>query len=441
VHPVPVVGVAFRPDGRAFVTVTAGGALRDWPLPAPLVGDPERLALAVQLSTGLRLDEGRTVVPLTRPEWEALRRRWAERAGSADWRIVPALPDADWHDARAGDAEQLESAFTARWHLERLARLRAGDWRVHARLGRAAALAGQWAQAEAHYQQAGQLGGREALQDWYRNGVEACEAGQHWDSQRWYLTQLLAGQTGDWSLYLRRALASARLGRGKECDADQERAVALGADRSALFSLADERAWQCGDWRGALALYAQTMPKGPVTLDLLRKFSLVCLKAGHLPQYRAIGELVLKEVRSPPPQMDARFKLVWLCVLGPDAVADYGPVVELAKAGLAPAPPREKLQRQLSLTTLGAAYCRAGRYKEAVAALEEALAMPTGKGVVEGEVFLALAHHHLGAHVEARRLLDKSLAYPLYVDSRRRWDNLQVELLRDEVQRVVRPAR
>jgi hypothetical protein len=46
------------------------------------------LTTAVQRSTGLRLDEGRAVVPLTSFEWRDLRQQWHEREGDLPWSIA-----------------------------------------------------------------------------------------------------------------------------------------------------------------------------------------------------------------------------------------------------------------------------------------------------------------------------------------------------------------
>jgi hypothetical protein len=212
-QPLGVAGVAFRPGGKAFITVAADGSVREWPVPAPLEGEADKLALALQLSTGSRLDAGRAVVPLTRAEWEALRACWKERYATADWRIAPPVPAADWHDARARDAEQTGNTFSARWHLERLAPLRPGDWQVAARAESVAARAGDWSRAAAEYVRARKLGGDEALRDWHRYHAEEAGARRDGATQCWHLTKLLESRPDDWEALARRAAAHVWLGR------------------------------------------------------------------------------------------------------------------------------------------------------------------------------------------------------------------------------------
>ena len=55
------------------------------------------------------------------------------------------------------------------------------------------------------------------------------------------------------------------------------------------------------------------------------------------------------------------------------------------------------------LTTLGAAYCRMGKYQEAVAALEKSLPMYSSSGFDARDLyFLAMCHYRLGNAAKAR---------------------------------------
>ena len=211
VQPLGVIGVAFDADARSFLTVATDGTVRHWPVPAALEGDVERIAQAVQLSTGLRLDEGRAVVPLTRKEWEELRRHWREREGDADWAISPPVADEDWHDARARDAEQTGHAFTARWHLDRLLAARPNDGRLYLRRGRTWTEEGRWDEAGADYRRALECTSPENVLAWYRERAWACQARGLWLAARWYLDRLLAAQPDDPELRQRRADVSTRL--------------------------------------------------------------------------------------------------------------------------------------------------------------------------------------------------------------------------------------
>lgn len=165
-----LVGVAFASDGRSFLTTAGDGAMRVWPVPAPLAeADLDRLTLLLEVSTGLRLDEGQTVMRLHPEEW---RQRFQQVAGpenAAAARIAPPLSDLDWHDARAHDAEQTGQLFTAHWHLERLMKQKPDDWRLYARRARTHTEEGNWELAEADYHRALERALPDDVLAWYRH--------------------------------------------------------------------------------------------------------------------------------------------------------------------------------------------------------------------------------------------------------------------------------
>jgi hypothetical protein len=154
--------------------------------------------------------------------------------------------------------------------------------------------------------------------------------------------------------------------------------------------------------------------------------------------------------------------LAWACVLIPDAGVDPARLVQLSeRAGVAAPRSRD------SLGLRGAALCRAAKWEEAVAVLNEALALADvpapadapgrGSSLAFGEtayemLFLAMAHHHLGHADEARQWLEKAVRWmeqaplpktergadnPRYSWSRR----LAHEVLRREVELLLNATR
>ncbi len=80
-HKGVVHALAFSPEGRRLATACSDGKARCWRLPAPVVGDVERIACWVRVATELEFDEGdatRRIDPLA--VWE-LRRRLMELGG------------------------------------------------------------------------------------------------------------------------------------------------------------------------------------------------------------------------------------------------------------------------------------------------------------------------------------------------------------------------
>ena len=118
-------------------------------------------------------------------------------------------------------------------------------------------------------------------------------------------------------------------------------------------------------------------------------------------------------------------------MLGPDAVADFAPPIGLAESAVRRAAPHKK---HGPLNTLGAVLYRAGRYQEAIARLNEAVATD-GTAAEQDHVFLAMAQQRLGATDEARKLLAKIA--PLAPGAPFSWDRLEMELLRREAAALI----
>jgi tetratricopeptide (TPR) repeat protein len=105
--------------------------------------------------------------------------------------------------------------------------------------------------------------------------------------------------------------------------------------------------------------------------------------------------------------------LAWLLAGRPEAaphdpagaVALAEQAVALAEQAVAPAPDRGKLWN-----TLGVAHFRAGEWSEAADALEESMRLRYGGDPCDW-LYLAMARHRLGDAAEARRWLDRSLAW------------------------------
>jgi len=95
------------------------------------------------------------------------------------------------------------------------------------------------------------------------------------------------------------------------------------------------------------------------------------------------------------------------CCLGPGAVEDYGPILDVARRSLALRPTSG--HRRL---VLGALLLRAGQYEEARERLREAIVAtddPQAASIF-GRCFLSMANHHLGRAEDARASLREARA-------------------------------
>src|SRR5262249_6030874 len=139
-------------------------------------------------------------------------------------------------------------------------------------------------------------------------------------------------------------------------------------------------------------------------LGALHWHALACLVCGDRAGYRAACAEALRRLGKDPGPNEAN-DAAWLCCLGPGAVDDPAAVVALAERAVAAQP-----RNYAFLNTLGVALLRAGRYREAVRPLDEALRLRE-RDVVHDELLLSLARQKLGRGDVARRGLAEAAAW------------------------------
>jgi Flp pilus assembly protein TadD len=85
-----------------------------------------------------------------------------------------------------------------------------------------------------------------------------------------------------------------------------------------------------------------------------------------------------------------------------------------------------------SWVALGAAFCRAGKWGDAVTALQRCQQLQQG-GDCFAWYFLAMAHWHLGAKAQARQLFDRAAAWQTANNPH----DEELQRLRSEVQKLL----
>jgi tetratricopeptide (TPR) repeat protein len=177
-------------------------------------------------------------------------------------------------------------------------------------------------------------------------------------------------QPDEHRVWYKRGLAYQILGQWEKALDDYSRAIQVGGPVHALFGRAEVWATM-GQWEAAIADYETLMNQ---TNNIQPVAS-----GGH------IG-------------------LAWLLATCPDAkYRDPARAIQLARKAIELAPQGGPCGYS---TTLGVAYYRHGDDREAIAALSQS----RSPGAVEW-LFLAMAHHNLGAHEEARKWYAKAIAW------------------------------
>jgi tetratricopeptide (TPR) repeat protein len=199
-----------------------------------------------------------------------------------------------------------------------------------------------------------------------------------------------------------------------------------------------ESAASRGNWSEAAAAYLRVTMDPPVPLQAWYHYAIACLKTGDQSGYRRVCESMLDRVELDPFNLPPINLVAWMCAVGPDAVADPRRPIVLAELIL-PRLPDEPTLKHAYLNTVGGVFLRAGRYKECVKQLKDAIATTDDGGAKQDWLLLALAYHHLGQTAEARRCLTKLPADSTLNRRDSVWDRAEIELLEAEVKRTISP--
>ncbi len=191
-----------------------------------------------------------------------------------------------------------------------------------------------------------------------------------------------------------------------------------------------------GEWAEAAKAYAEITMNPPVPIDVWYHRAIACLKTGDQETYREICESLLDRVELNPLNLPPINLVAWICVIGPEGVADPRRTVFLAEL-LIQRLPDDPTIRHAYLNTIGGVFLRARRYKEALKHLKDAIAATRDGGSKQDWLLLALAYHHLGRPADVRRAL-ASLPSNSALNRRSSvWDTAEIELLRDEVAKAL----
>jgi tetratricopeptide (TPR) repeat protein len=228
--------------------------------------------------------------------------------------------------------------------------------------------------------------------------------------------------------------ALAQLGRHDE--AKQEIVTALELKTSLPPLAAAKCHAMLGQWKEAAELYSAEATPRATSPQFWMDFAKLALVSGGQAGYRSACERMVKQFGATKNLVTAiqTAWTAWACALGPDALPDLTPAVELARLAVKATQQRVPDVRKI----LGAVLYRAGKHDEAVTELTAAIKMNPKGGTWADHLFLAMAQHKLGKTDEARKSL--AVAEKL-LDSDPVWwwsDKLERQLLRDEATKLIR---
>jgi WD40 repeat protein/Flp pilus assembly protein TadD len=450
----PICAVTFTPDGKTCLCMADDGTVRRWPVPAPFAEpDLGRLADRVALMTGQRMDDSQGLDAVPASEWRALR---AKLVGDRSTALVPPRADADWHDAADADAAQDGDAFGAEWHLDRLAALRPKDWIIPARRGRILAATGRRDEAAAAYDRAARLArSPRDLADWLRAAAADDEAARRDDLGLWNLGRAVKITPQDWVPYAARAALADRAGHAGRAAADVDAAIRRGAEAAVIVQAAERavrRATKPADWARVATLLSTAAKDAKFPIDDRYHLAVACLKAGDRPGYKAACAGIAG--RMPPAgtllPLGEALAAAKAFTLGSGATDNWSiplswvdrVLTRIAEREAAEPSLKERTKplRHLFLHTRGALLYRAGRPKEAAAALREALPLHPQGGEFFDWVYLALAEHALARADKAREAAARARAVRPALKASEAWDRAEVELLTAELNAALPPA-
>lgn len=335
----------------------------------------------------------------------------------------------------------------------------------------------------------------EPTPDFYARSAAASEADKQWFAATWHLSRLLEKNDADSTLRQRRAMAYSQLRKWDEAIADYNIALNSRKDDDVLLSRRAQAFTEAQKWdeaasdceaviahspkaalaRLTLALVRCQQGRADDAAEQLRKIleldpdhsaawqrrALVELKRGDLDGYRAACAAMLQRFKDKPKLGSI---VGWPCILAPQSVEDISLVVELARKAVESSP-----ANYYRMNTLGAALYRAGKYPEAIEALDRSRTLyassvatriaelrddsfqPLSKlnqGRAVDWVFLAMAHFQQGnkggAEYWLKKLKEtvefKGAAGTEIASERRLWSKMELEILYTEAKTLITPS-
>jgi serine/threonine protein kinase/tetratricopeptide (TPR) repeat protein len=323
-------------------------------------------------------------------------RLWRETATLVELDTASKLAEAE---AKLNDAEVYTRILAKQSEAAWAYQLRG---QIHRRLGNAR-------QADADTHKAYQLlvsnlpAGPDALKQLQRAGGDSLRS-NNWDMVILANSKALELKDDPW-FYNERGFAYIALGQFREAARDYTKVIEANPQRASAYARRGYSYLRCGERDKASADYAKVV-KLYVNFngDGWSRYCALKLGAGlgQLNDEKAVADF-WKVAELGPNSAFAWGTVAWLLVDASDATCRHPEkAIEFAKKGVELAP-----NARFSWNALGFVYYRAGKWDDAVAALEKAMELSQG-GDGYDWFFLSMAHWQLGDKEKARKWYDKA---------------------------------
>jgi tetratricopeptide (TPR) repeat protein len=429
----PIIAVDFADLGRSIVATAAGTMPVRWPVPVGPDVPADRLAQRIEALTGRHMAADQSLHNL-----DPSRRRAAldSDSGTESSGLGPRIAGLDldiWDEFAARSASSRNDSTAALWHLGRLMERHPADWLLLAKRACIYLEAERITEAAADRDRALLLGPAEAVLDWFTHRALNARRHRRWREALWYLELLIAKRPAEGTYVLDRSEVYSESGAETAAAADRRRAVVLGIAPDHLAGVAEDLGRR-GQWTAAASLLAAAGPHSSMTPAPMIHQVLILAKARDREVLRRFGAEFQERLRSIPDGMGVN-NTAWALALSNDLLDRYDDLAATAERSLAkvPGPGRDIL-----LNTTGALLYRAGRHRDAVDRLMEGIRIrQRNEETPQDWAFLAMACQKLGRHQEARRWLKTLRNWRGEATAKIFWDNLEIEVLRDEAEKVV----
>jgi Flp pilus assembly protein TadD len=240
----------------------------------------------------------------------------------------------------------------------------------------------------------------DSLPAWHRTeAIDRAAAGQ-WFAAAFHWERLARVEPASGLPHFGHGLALANLGQTAEARKEFRLALRL-KNGLALSNQADAHA-MLGHWDEAALLYAKAVTAPATSPSVWLWHALLRLQQGDQAGYRKACSVMIARFGQSTDVSIANL-ISWACALGPGALSDLKPALELSKRAVKGSPMTWHFHR-----TRGAILHRAGQQKEAIAALQRAIELHEKGGSALDLLFLALSHYRLDQPAAARKYLKQA---------------------------------